>query len=175
MSAQDMLTDELVGMAEGMKSNTLAMEGQLRQRATLLDDTEEAMEHSLQQARKGKQRAKEIHSRWALLLLRCTTMVVLLVRVTRELQRRGAPLLSFHKGQRSNVFCCSLHSSMNASHTCVEFHHQARGVSTAQAQRRLCRNRIGFCKTCLALLLVACVFLAMYGYIRVTYMIGFKH
>jgi len=40
--------------------------------------------------------------------------------------------------------------------------------------RRLCRNRIGFCKTCLALLLVACVFLAMYGYIRVTYMIGFK-
>lgn len=134
MSSQDMLTDELVGMAAGMKSNTLAMEGQLRQRATLLDDTEEAMEHSLQQARKGKQRAKEIHSRWALLLLRWTTMVVLLVRVTGELHRRGAALLNFHKCQRSNISCCSLHSSMNASHTCVEFHHQARVVSTAQAE-----------------------------------------
>lgn len=66
--------DELVGMAAGMKSNTLAMEGQLRQRATLLDDTEVAMEHSLQQARKNKQRAKEIHGRRALQFVGCTAV-----------------------------------------------------------------------------------------------------
>jgi hypothetical protein len=34
-------------------------------RETLLDDTDAALEHSLQQARKSKQRAKEIHSRCA--------------------------------------------------------------------------------------------------------------
>ena len=37
-----------------------------------------------------------------------------------------------------------------------------------------CRNRIGFCKTCLALLLVGCIFTGMYLYIRFTYLIGFK-
>lgn len=41
----------------------------LCRRATLLDDTDAAMEHSLQQARKSKQRAKEIHAR-------CTAAVV---------------------------------------------------------------------------------------------------
>lgn len=95
---QDYATDEMVGMAATLKGSTLAMEAQLRKRGKLLDDTDDALEHSLTQARTAKTKAKEIHG----------------------------------------------------------------------------RQRIGFCKTCMALLLVACVFVAMYMYIRVTYIIGFK-
>ena len=36
------------------------------------------------------------------------------------------------------------------------------------------RNKIGFCKTCVALLLVGCIFIAMYMFIRVTYFVGYK-
>ncbi len=36
------------------------------------------------------------------------------------------------------------------------------------------RQRVGFCKACLSLLLVGGLFLAMYMYIKVTYMVGFK-
>ena len=37
-----------------------------------------------------------------------------------------------------------------------------------------CRQTIGFCKTCLVLLLVGAAFGGMYIYIRITYFVGYK-
>src|SRR4051812_12827821 len=107
---QEMITDELAGMAAGMKSNTLAMESRLRQRAVLLDGTETALEQSLQNAKKSKTRAKEIHTR-------CDGQAV----------------------------CLALQFADGAVR--IDVNHTSSGG---------CRNRVGFCKTCLALLLVGC-------------------
>mmetsp|Transcript_17902 Transcript_17902/g.53903 ORF Transcript_17902/g.53903 Transcript_17902/m.53903 type:complete len:246 (+) Transcript_17902:275-1012(+) len=95
---QDYATDEMVGMAAVLKGNSLAMEEQLRRRGRLLDETEGAMQHSLEQSRAAKTKATEFKS----------------------------------------------------------------------------MQRVGFCKTCLSLLMVGGVFVGMYMYIRVTYMVGFK-
>ena len=50
-------------MAATLKGSSLAMEAQLRQRATLLQQTDEAMEHSLAQSKAAKAKAVDIHSR----------------------------------------------------------------------------------------------------------------
>ena len=44
---QEDLTDELAGLAARLKSNTLAMEGRLKEREELLDGTETALDKSL--------------------------------------------------------------------------------------------------------------------------------
>ena len=38
----------------------------------------------------------------------------------------------------------------------------------------VCSNRVGFCRTCIALLAVGVMFVVMYMFIRVTYFIGYK-
>ncbi|KAL4432858.1 hypothetical protein ABPG77_008184 [Micractinium sp. CCAP 211/92] len=71
------LTDELAGMAARLKSNTLAIEGRLRERAQLLDSTEAALDTSLQKTRESKERATQIHRRGrANFCLTCLVMLI---------------------------------------------------------------------------------------------------
>ncbi len=59
---QEYATDEMVGMAAVLKGNSLAMEEQLRRRGRLLDETEDAMNHSLHHSRVAKVKATEVKS-----------------------------------------------------------------------------------------------------------------
>lgn len=61
--AQEYATDEMVGMAATLKGSSLAIEAQLRHRAKLLNQTDDALEHSLAQARAAKVKATDIHGR----------------------------------------------------------------------------------------------------------------
>lgn len=73
----DDLTDELAGMAAQLKSNTLAIEGRLKERGQLLDSTEAALDTSLRKTRESKERATEIHRRGrANFCLTCLIMLV---------------------------------------------------------------------------------------------------
>ena len=60
---QDALTDEMVGMAATLKSSTLALEGRLRERDALLDETDDALQRSLDNARRSRARARQIYMR----------------------------------------------------------------------------------------------------------------
>lgn len=55
--AQEALTDELVGLAAAMKSNTLAMEAKVKERGALLDTTEAALDKSAGETRTAATRA----------------------------------------------------------------------------------------------------------------------
>ena len=61
--AQEALTDEMVGMAATLKSSTMALEGRLRERDALLDDTDDALQRSLDSARRSRARARQIYRR----------------------------------------------------------------------------------------------------------------
>jgi hypothetical protein len=52
--------------------------------------------------------------------------------------------------------------------------HGATCGSTVTIDLGVCRNRVGFCRTCIALLAVGVLFIGMYMFIRVTYFIGYK-
>ena len=62
---QDALTDEMVGMAATLKSSTLALSGRLRERDALLDETDDALQRSLDNARRSRARARQIYVRCA--------------------------------------------------------------------------------------------------------------
>ncbi|KAL4458035.1 hypothetical protein ABPG75_012900 [Micractinium tetrahymenae] len=71
------LTDELAGMAARLKSNTLAIEGRLKEREQLLDSTETALDTSLRKTRESKERATQIHRRGrANFCLTCLIMLI---------------------------------------------------------------------------------------------------
>ncbi len=57
------MTDEMVGMAATLKSSTLALEGRLRERDALLDETDDALQRSLDNARRSRARARQIYMR----------------------------------------------------------------------------------------------------------------
>lgn len=64
---QDALTDELAVLAASLKSNTLAMEGRVRERGSLLDATETALDRSLVGVKASNLGATAIHrkcDRW---------------------------------------------------------------------------------------------------------------
>jgi hypothetical protein len=61
----DALTDDLVGLAASLKANTLAMEGKVRERGSLLDSAEAALERSMQATKQSAAKATEIHNRSA--------------------------------------------------------------------------------------------------------------
>lgn len=75
---QEGLTDELAGLAASLKTNTLAMEGKLRDRAALLDGTEAALDTSLQRTKASAAKATDIHKRGRTnLCLTCLIMMVI--------------------------------------------------------------------------------------------------
>lgn len=61
--AQETLTDELVGLAAAMKSNTLALETKVQERGRLLDGTEAALNESSLATKTAVEKAKAIHRR----------------------------------------------------------------------------------------------------------------
>ncbi len=61
--AQEALTDEMVGMAATLKSSTMALTGRLRERDALLDETDDALQRSLDSARRSRARARQIYKR----------------------------------------------------------------------------------------------------------------
>jgi hypothetical protein len=60
---QEHLTDELVAMAASLKTNTKAFESKLKERGALMDDTDFAIDKSLDHARKSVARSKTIYQR----------------------------------------------------------------------------------------------------------------
>jgi hypothetical protein len=58
---QESLTDELASLAASLKTNTLAVEGRLKERAELLETTEAALDKSAQQTKRSAARAAQIH------------------------------------------------------------------------------------------------------------------
>lgn len=63
---QEGLTDELVGLAASLKTNTLAMEGKLRQRDQLLEGAEGLLDMSVTRTRASAAKAAAIHRRGSL-------------------------------------------------------------------------------------------------------------
>ncbi len=61
--AHEALTEELAGMAAALKTNTLAMEGKVRDRGALLDSADAALERSAAGAREASARATAVHRR----------------------------------------------------------------------------------------------------------------
>ncbi len=61
--AHEALTDELVGLAAAMKSNTLAMEAKVKEREELLETTETALDKSATETRTAATRATGMHRR----------------------------------------------------------------------------------------------------------------
>ncbi|KFM23405.1 hypothetical protein F751_1101 [Auxenochlorella protothecoides] len=77
---QDALTDELAVLAASLKSNTLAMEGRVRERGSLLDATETALDRSLVGVKASNLGATAIHrkcDRWRRMGF-CLTLLALL-------------------------------------------------------------------------------------------------
>lgn len=75
---QESLTDELVGLAAAMKSNTLALESKVHERGRLLDGTEMALNQSSYATKAAVVKAKAIHRRGRLnFCLSC--LVILLI------------------------------------------------------------------------------------------------
>jgi hypothetical protein len=74
---QEVLTDELADMAAALKGSTLAMEGRVRERATLLDSTEEALERSLAGTKAAGAKAAAVHRRGRVNF--CFTLLVMLI------------------------------------------------------------------------------------------------
>lgn len=74
---QEALTDELADMASALRSNTLAMEGKVRERGTLLDSTEQALETSLAGTKASASKATALHRRGRINF--CFTFLVLLI------------------------------------------------------------------------------------------------
>lgn len=60
---QEALTDELADLAAAMKTNTLAMEAKVKERGTLLDGTEAALDKSLTQTKAASAKATVAHRR----------------------------------------------------------------------------------------------------------------
>lgn len=60
---QEALTDELADLAAAMKTNTLAMEAKVKERGTLLDGTEEALDKSAMETKTASANATVAHRR----------------------------------------------------------------------------------------------------------------
>jgi Membrane fusion protein Use1 len=60
---QETLTDELADLAAAMKTNTLAMEAKVKERGTLLDGTEAALDKSATETKTAAARATVAHRR----------------------------------------------------------------------------------------------------------------
>ena len=60
---QETLTDELLGMAAALKTNTMAFESRLKERGKVLDETDNAVNRSLDNARRAKNKATKIKQR----------------------------------------------------------------------------------------------------------------
>lgn len=73
---QDNIAEDLLGLTQALKSNTLAMEGKLRERGDLLESTEDALDKSVVGARESAAKAGKIHKRGRLNL--CFTCLVML-------------------------------------------------------------------------------------------------
>ncbi|KAL6775752.1 hypothetical protein ACKKBG_A18355 [Auxenochlorella protothecoides x Auxenochlorella symbiontica] len=73
---QDALTDELAVLAASLKSNTLAMEGRVRERGSLLDATETALDRSLVGVKASNLAATAIHRKRRMGF--CLTLLALL-------------------------------------------------------------------------------------------------
>ncbi len=71
---QDTLTEEMVGLAAGLKRNARAMEAAVTKRGVLLADTDAAVEHNLAATKKSVKRSKEEYKRWRLAALWQTTL-----------------------------------------------------------------------------------------------------
>ena len=74
---QENLTDELVDLAAGLKLNTLAMEAKVKERGTLLDSTEDALDRSATETKNAANKATQIHRRGRVNF--CFTILVLLI------------------------------------------------------------------------------------------------
>eukprot|EP00887_Chlorella_sp_A99_P001492 scaffold8.g1492.t1 len=74
---QEGLTEELAGLAASLKSNTLAMEGKLRERGQLLEGAEAALDTSVAHTKASAGKATEIHRRSRLNL--CMTCLIMMV------------------------------------------------------------------------------------------------
>ncbi len=60
---QEALTDELADLAAAMKTNTLAMEAKVKERGTLLDGTEAALDKSAAETKTAAAKATVAHRR----------------------------------------------------------------------------------------------------------------
>lgn len=74
---QDNIADELLGLTAALKTNTLAMEGKLKERGELLDTTEEALDKSVTGAKASAGKATALHKRGRLNL--CLTCLIMLI------------------------------------------------------------------------------------------------
>lgn len=74
---QEVLTDELVDLAAGLKLNTLAMEAKVKERGTLLDSAEAAVDRSATETKIAATKATAIHRRGRVNF--CFTILVLLI------------------------------------------------------------------------------------------------
>ena len=62
---QDSLTDEMVGLAAGLKRNAAAMEGAVRERGRLLDTAETMLDGNLDGTKRSVRESKVIRTRRA--------------------------------------------------------------------------------------------------------------
>jgi unconventional SNARE in the endoplasmic reticulum protein 1 len=75
---QEDLTDELVGLAAALKTNTLAMEDKVRHRGTLLESAEGALDKSAAATKRSAARATAIYKKGRLnLCFKCLVMMIL--------------------------------------------------------------------------------------------------
>lgn len=62
-SAQDAMIDEMADLAASLKSNVLGIEGSVKLRGKLLEDTETALERSAAGAKQSNQQAKVVRTK----------------------------------------------------------------------------------------------------------------
>lgn len=74
---QDNIADELLGLTAALKTNTLAMEGTLKEREKLLEKTEDALDKSVAGAKASAGKAMALHKRGRLHL--CLTCLIMLI------------------------------------------------------------------------------------------------
>lgn len=74
---QDNITDELLGLTEALKTNTLAMEGKLKERGQLLDTAEEALDKSVAGAKVSAAKATALHKQGRINI--CLTCLIMLI------------------------------------------------------------------------------------------------
>lgn len=60
---QESLIDEMADLAASLKQNVLGMEGSVKTRGKLLEDTESALERSAAGAKQSHRQAKQQHSK----------------------------------------------------------------------------------------------------------------